>query len=161
MYLVGVLFGLGFDTATEVGLLAITAGAATGRIPPLAIVALPTLFAAGMAMMDTADGVFMTKAYRWAFASPARKLYYNIVVTTLSVFVALLVGTIELAQVASNKLGWNGGLWSWLQGIDFGTLGYAIVALFVATWLVALIVWRWRRIEQRWQPPPANAAVEL
>ena len=94
MYSVGVLFGLGFDTATEVGLLAITAGAATGHIPPLAIVALPTLFAAGMAVMDTADGVFMTKAYRWAFASPARKLYYNVVVTSLSVCVALLVGTI-------------------------------------------------------------------
>jgi high-affinity nickel-transport protein len=161
MYLVGILFGLGFDTATEVGLLAITAGAVTGHIPPLAIIALPTLFAAGMALMDTADGVFMTKAYGWAFASPARKLYYTIVVTTLSVGVALLVGTIELAQVVSVRLGWAGGFWTWLQRLDFGALGYAIVALFTATWLIAFAVWRWRRIGERWQPPTAGAAVEL
>jgi high-affinity nickel-transport protein len=154
MYPIGVLFGLGFDTATEVGLLAITAGAATGRIPPLAIVALPLLFAAGMSMMDTADGVFMSKAYSWAFSSPVRKLYYNITVTMLSVFVALLVGTIELAQVLSGKLGWSGDFWSWLRSLDFGTLGYAIVGLFVLTWLIALAVWKWRRIEQRWAPAP-------
>jgi high-affinity nickel-transport protein len=152
MYPIGVLFGLGFDTATEVGLLAITAGAATGRIAPLAILALPILFAAGMSLMDTADGVFMAKAYSWAFASPVRKLYYNITVTTLSVFVALLIGTIELAQVLSNKLGLSGGFWSWLKGLDFSTLGYAIVALFALTWLVALAIWKWRRIEQRWAP---------
>jgi high-affinity nickel-transport protein len=160
MYPVGVLFGLGFDTATEVGLLAITAGAATGHIPPLAIVALPSLFAAGMCLMDTADGVFMSKAYGWAFSSPARKVYYNLTVTALSVFVALLIGTIELAQVLSDKLGWGGGFWAWLQGLDFGTLGYAIVALFAVTWVIALIVWRWRRIEERWQPgsrAPAEA----
>ena len=152
IYPVGVLFGLGFDTASEVGLLAITAGAATGHVPPLAIVALPCLFAAGMSLMDTADGVFMSKAYDWAFASPARKLYYNITITSLSVFVALLVGTIELAQTFASKLGWRGGFWSWLEGIDFGTLGYAIVALFVLAWLIALAVWRWRRIEERWAP---------
>jgi high-affinity nickel-transport protein len=144
MYPVGLLFGLGFDTASEVGLLAITAGAATGHVPPLALIALPCLFAAGMSMMDTADGVFMSKAYHWAFASPVRKLYYNITVTTMSVFVALLVGTIELAQVLSDKLGWNGSFWSWLRGLDFGTLGYAIVGVFVVTWLVALLLWRWR-----------------
>ena len=153
MYPVGVLFGLGFDTATEVGLLAITAGVASGRVPPLAILALPILFAAGMSLMDTADGVFMSKAYMWAFASPVRKLYYNITVTSLSVFVALLIGTIELAQVLSVKLGWSGAFWSWLHGLDFGTLGYAVVGLFAITWLVALAIWKWRRIEQRWAPP--------
>jgi high-affinity nickel-transport protein len=158
MYPVGVLFGLGFDTATEVGLLAITAGAATGRIPPLAIIALPTLFAAGMSMMDTADGVFMSKAYAWAFSSPVRKLYYNITVTTLSVCVALLIGTVELAQVLSSNLGWSGGFWSWLQHLDFGTLGYAIVALFAVAWIVALAIWKWRGIEQRWAPPRAIVA---
>ena len=158
MYPIGVLFGLGFDTATEVGLLAITAGAATGRIAPLAILALPILFAAGMSLMDTADGVFMAKAYSWAFASPVRKLYYNITVTTLSVFVALLIGTIELAQVLSNKLGLSGGFWSWLQGLDFSTLGYAIVALFALTWLVALAIWKWRRIEQRWAPRTSQSS---
>src|SRR5690349_17270489 len=114
MYPIGVLFGLGFDTATEVGLLAITAGAASGRIPPLAIVALPIVFAAGMSLMDTADGVFMCKAYRWAFAGPVRKLYYNITVTTLSVMVALIIGTVELAQVLSTRLGWTNGFWRWL-----------------------------------------------
>jgi high-affinity nickel-transport protein len=158
MYPIGVLFGLGFDTATEVGLLAITAGAATGHIPPLAIVALPILFAAGMSLMDTADGVFMTKAYGWAFASPVRKVYYNIAVTSLSVCVALVIGTIELAQVVSDKLGLTGGFWSWLQALDFGTLGYAIVGLFALTWVVAFAVWRFRRIEERWTPANMNSA---
>ncbi len=151
MYPLGVLFGLGFDTATEVGLLAITAGAASGSIPPAAILALPILFASGMSLMDTADGVFMCKAYSWAFASPARKLFYNLTVTGLSVTVALLIGTIELTQVAASRLSLTGGFWSWLEGLDFGTLGYAIVGLFAATWLVAFVVWRWGRIEQRWQ----------
>jgi nickel/cobalt transporter (NiCoT) family protein len=153
MYPIGVLFGLGFDTATEVGLLALTAGAASGHVPMPAILALPTLFAAGMSMMDTADGVFMSKAYAWAFASPVRKVYYNITVTSLSVFVALLIGTIELGQVVSDELGLTGGFWNWLQAIDFGSLGYVIVALFAVTWLVALAIWRWRRIEERWAAP--------
>jgi high-affinity nickel-transport protein len=155
MYLVGALFGLGFDTATEVGLLAITAGAASGHLPPLAIVALPVLFAAGMSMMDTADGVFMSKAYRWAFASPVRKIYYNLTVTALSVLVALLIGTIELAQVVSSKLGWHSGFWDWLQHLGFSTLGYVIVGLFAVSWAIALAIWRWRRIEQRWQTASA------
>ena len=150
MYGVGALFGRGFDTASEVGLLALAAGAASGRLPPVAIIALPVLFAAGMSMMDSADGVFMSKAYHWAFASPARKLYYNITVTALSVLVALLIGTIELAQVLSARLGWHAGFWSWLQQLDFATLGYAIVGMFAVSWLVALLIWRWRRIEQRW-----------
>ncbi|HEY1591372.1 MAG TPA: HoxN/HupN/NixA family nickel/cobalt transporter [Solirubrobacteraceae bacterium] len=158
MYPIGILFGLGFDTATEVGLLALTAGAATGKVAPLALISLPILFAAGMSLMDTADGVFMTKAYLWAFSSPVRKLYYNITVTSLSVFVALLIGTIELTQVLSAKLGLTGGFWSWLHGLDFGTLGYAIVALFALTWLVALAIWKWRRIEQRWSPVPSSDA---
>jgi high-affinity nickel-transport protein len=154
MYPLGILFGLGFDTATEVGLLAVTAGAASGHVPPAAILALPILFAAGMSLMDTADGVFMSKAYRWAFAGAARKLFYNLTVTGLSVAVALLIGTIELAQVAASRLRLTGGFWTWLERLDFGTLGYAVVALFAATWLVAFFVWRWRRIEERWEAPP-------
>ena len=157
MYPLGVLFGLGFDTASEVGLLVITAGAASGRIPPAATLALPILFAAGMSLMDTADGVFMSKAYSWAFAGPVRKLYYNVTVTALSVTVALIIGTVELAQVLSSRLGWTGGFWNWLHALDFGTLGYAIVGLFVLTWLVAVVVWRWRRIEERWSPPALSA----
>ena len=149
IYPVGVLFGLGFDTATEVGLLALTAGAASGRVPPLAVLALPILFAAGMSLMDTADGVFMSKAYGWAFSSPVRKLYYNLTVTGLSVLVALLVGAIELMQVGLQELGLHHGVWGWFQTVDLGTLGYAIFGLFTVTWLVALAVWRWGRIEQR------------
>ncbi len=152
MYPLGVLFGLGFDTASEVGLLAITAGAASGRLPVMAIVALPVLFAAGMSLMDTADGVFMCKAYRWTFAGPVRKLYYNITVTAMSVAVALIIGTVELGQVLSSRLGFTGGFWGWLQTLDFGTLGYGIVGLFLAGWLTAVLIWRWRGIEQRWAP---------
>lgn len=149
MYPVGVLFGLGFDTATEVGLLTVTAGV-SGQVPLPAVLALPVLFAAGMSLMDTADGVVMSKAYDWAFASPARKVYYNISVTALSVIVALLIGAIELAQVLLHKLGWEGGAWDWVRGLNFSTLGYVIVGLFVVTWLVAVAIWRWRHIEQRW-----------
>src|SRR5437867_426651 len=101
MYPLGVLFGLGFDTATEVGLLALAAGVATHHLPFLAVISLPLLFAAGMSLMDTADGAFMTHAYGWAFASPIRKIYYNITVTSLSVAVALAIGTVELLQVLS------------------------------------------------------------
>jgi high-affinity nickel-transport protein len=150
MYPLGVLFGLGFDTATEVGVLALAAGVATHQVPFLAVLSLPILFAAGMCLMDTADGAFMSHAYGWAFANPVRKVYYNITVTSLSVAVALLIGTIELLQVASAKFGLEDGFWSFLNSIDFGTLGYAIVGLFVLTWATSIVLWRVRRIEERW-----------
>jgi high-affinity nickel-transport protein len=150
MYPLGVLFGLGFDTATEVGLLALAAGVATHHVPFLAVISLPLLFAAGMCMMDTLDGAFMTQAYGWAFANPIRKIYYNITVTTLSVAVALAVGTVELLQVLSDRFGLQGGFWSVLGGLDFGTIGYGIVGLFILTWAISIFVWKARRIEQRW-----------
>ena len=150
LYPLGVLFGLGFDTASEVGLLALTAGAAGGGTPVLAIIALPMLFAAGMSLMDTADGVFMSKAYGWAFSSPARKVFYNITVTALSVSVALAIGAVELLQVLVEKLDLRGGFWDWLGGLDFGTLGYVVVGAFVLTWALAYAVWKTRRIEERW-----------
>src|SRR5712691_8181365 len=150
MYPLGVLFGLGFDTATEVGLLALAAGVATHHVPFLAVISLPLLFAAGMSLMDTADGAFMSQAYGWAFSNPIRKVYYNITVTSLSVAVALLIGTIELLQVASAKLGLDTGVWAFLNNLDFGKIGYGIVSLFILTWLVSVIVWKTRRIEQRW-----------
>jgi nickel/cobalt transporter (NiCoT) family protein len=153
MYPLGVLFGLGFDTASEVGLLALTAGVATGHVPLLGIVALPLLFAAGMSLMDTADGIFMAKAYGWAFSSPARKVFYNLTVTALSVTVALAVGSVELLQVVTGKLGLDGGFWGWVGSLDFETLGYVILGLFAATWLIATCVWRLRRIEERWALP--------
>jgi high-affinity nickel-transport protein len=150
MYPLGVLFGLGFDTATEVGLLAIAAGVATHHVPFLAVLSLPILFAAGMSLMDTADGAFMSQAYGWAFSNPIRKVYYNITVTSLSVAVALVIGTVELLQVAATKLALDSGFWGWLNALDFGQLGYGIVGLFVATWAVSVTVWKTRRIEERW-----------
>ena len=150
MYPLGALFGLGFDTATEVGLLAITAGVATSHMPFLAVLSLPILFAAGMSLMDTADGAFMSQAYGWAFSNPIRKVYYNITVTTLSVAVALVIGTIELLQVLAARLQLDGGVGGWLSNLDFGRIGYGIVAAFVLTWSISLLVWKKGRIEERW-----------
>jgi nickel/cobalt transporter (NiCoT) family protein len=142
MYPLGVLFGLGFDTASEVGLLALAAGVATHHVPFLAVISLPLLFAAGMSLMDTADGAFMTHAYGWAFSNPVRKVFYNITVTSLSVTVALVIGTVELLQVLSVS--------SWIDGLDFGTLGYGVVGLFVLTWAGSFAFWKLRRVEERW-----------
>jgi high-affinity nickel-transport protein len=150
MYPLGVLFGLGFDTATEVGLLALAAGVATHHVPFLAVLSLPILFAAGMCLMDTADGAFMSQAYGWAFSNPIRKIYYNITVTSLAVTVALAVGSVELLQVVGMKFGFSGGFWAWLNNLDFGRLGYGVVALFALTWLVSLAIWKLGRIERRW-----------
>ena len=150
MYPLGVLFGLGFDTATEIGLLALAAGVATHHVPFLAVISLPIIFAAGMSLMDTADGAFMSHAYGWAFSNPLRKVYYNITVTSLSVAVALIVGTIELLQVTAAKFSLSGGFWTFLGTLDFGKLGYGVVALFIATWAFSVILWKTRRIEARW-----------
>jgi high-affinity nickel-transport protein len=151
MYPLGVLFGLGFDTATEIGLLALAAGVATHHVPFLAVISLPLIFAAGMSLMDTADGAFMSHAYGWAFSNPIRKVYYNITVTSLSVAVALVIGMIELLQVTAAKFSLEGGFWSFLDNLDFGRIGYVVVGLFVATWLCSLTLWKTRRIEQRWR----------
>jgi high-affinity nickel-transport protein len=156
MYPLGILFGLGLDTATEVGLLALAAGVATHSVPPLAILSLPLLFAAGMSLMDTLDGAFMTRAYGWAFSNPVRKVYYNITITSLSIVVALAIGTVELLQVLSTRLALSGGFWEWLNNLDFETLGYAVVGLFVVMWAMSVSIWKLRRIEDRW----AAVAVE-
>jgi nickel/cobalt transporter (NiCoT) family protein len=153
MYPLGLLFGLGFDTATEVGLLVLAAGAAGAGLPWYAILCLPILFAAGMSLLDTIDGSFMSFAYEWAFSRPVRKVYYNIAITALSVAVALLVGTIELLSIAADKLRLSGDFWEWVSGIDLNAVGYLVVALFVATWAIALAVWRFARIEERWALP--------
>ncbi|MEA2276438.1 MAG: nickel/cobalt transporter (NiCoT) family protein [Solirubrobacteraceae bacterium] len=150
MYPLGVLFGLGFDTATEVALLFLAAGAAGAGLPWYAILCLPILFAAGMSLLDTIDGSFMNFAYGWAFSQPVRKVYYNMTVTGLSVAVALLIGTIELLSIASEKLHLEGGFWSWVATVDLNAVGYIVVGLFAATWAIALAVWRLARIEQRW-----------
>src|SRR5437763_9882346 len=149
MYPLGVLFGLGFDTATEIGLLAIAAGVATHHVPFLAVVSLPIVFAAGMSLMDTADGAFMSHAYDWAFSSPVRKVYYNISVTSLSVAVALVVGSVELLQVFALQLGLDSGFWGYLNALDFEKLGYAVVALFLLTWAASAVAWKTGRLEDR------------
>ncbi len=150
MYPIGFLFGLGFDTASEVALLAISAGAASQGLPFAAIVSLPLIFAAGMSLMDTTDGAFMAKAYAWAFSNPVRKLFYNITMTGLSVFVALFVGLVELVQILIQLTGLQGEPWDAIAGVDLGSLGFIIVASFVIAWVVAFAVFKTRRVEERW-----------
>jgi len=161
MYPVGVLFGLGFDTATEVALLVLAGTSAAAGVPWYAILCLPVLFAAGMSLLDTIDGSFMNFAYGWAFSKPVRKVYYNITITALSVAVALIIGTIELLGLLSEQLGWSGGFWGWIGTLDLNILGYAIVGLFILTWAAALLIWRFGRIEEKWtahmNPVPAQA----
>lgn len=153
MYPVGLLFGLGFDTATEIALLATAGTAAAGGLPIYAILCLPILFAAGMSLLDTIDGAFMNFAYGWAFSKPIRKIFYNLTITALSVLVALVIGTIELMSVFAEKLSLAGQPWDFISGIDLNHVGYAIVGLFVLTWAVALAIWRIGRIEERWAIP--------
>ena len=152
MYPVGLLFGLGFDTATEVALLASAGAAAAGGLPFYAILCLPILFAAGMTLLDTIDGAFMNFAYDWAFSKPVRKVFYNIAVTWLSVVVALAIGAIELTSVLADRLGLTGQPWSFLASIDLNSVGLAIAGIFVLTWVVALAVWHLGHIEERWEP---------
>jgi nickel/cobalt transporter (NiCoT) family protein len=150
MYPVGFLFGLGFDTASEVSLLAVSAGAAAQGLPLPAILSLPVIFAAGMSGMDTLDGAFMAKAYSWAFSNPVRKVFYNLTVTGLSVFVALFVGGIEVAQIGIQALGLRGAPFDAVAHLDFGSIGLFIVGAFVVTWAAAFAVYRLRRVEERW-----------
>ncbi|MGA2411598.1 MAG: HoxN/HupN/NixA family nickel/cobalt transporter, partial [Candidatus Binataceae bacterium] len=154
MYPVGMLFGLGFDTASEIALLAMAAGVASQAIPALAVISLALLFAAGMSLMDTADGIFMVKAYGWAFSSPLRKLYYNITTTSLSVVIALLIGSVELLQVLAAELGLQGRVADALKALDFESLGYLIVVLFIAWWACSVFVWKYRRMDDRLEPSP-------
>ena len=157
MYPIGLLFGLGFDTATEVALLFLAAGAASSGLPLYAILCLPVLFAAGMSLVDTLDGSFMNFAYGWAFSKPVRKIYYNLTITALSVAVAVIVGSVELLSIAATDLRLHGTAWRWVSSVDFNSLGYFIVGLFVLTWLVSLAIWKLARIEDRWSAalPPA------
>jgi nickel/cobalt transporter (NiCoT) family protein len=156
MYPLGCLFGLGFDTATEVALLVLAGAGAASGLPFYAILCLPLLFAAGMSLFDTIDGAFMNFAYGWAFSKPIRKVFYNMTITGLSVAVALMIGTIELLSVLADKLSLTGGIWGFVANLDLNIVGYVIVGLFVLTWAVALSVWRFGRIEERWS---ANVAV--
>jgi len=142
MYPLGLLFGLGFDTASEVGLLAMTAGASTGNLPLPAVLSLPILFAAGMTLMDTTDGVLMSKAYEWALLNPLRRVFYNAVTTGLSVGVAFVIGSIELLQVLISALGLHGTFYDGLARLNFNGLGYIVVALFLLAWGASVFVWK-------------------
>jgi high-affinity nickel-transport protein len=150
MYPVGFLFGLGFDTASEVAFLAISAGAAAQGLPFLAVLSLPVIFAAGMSGMDTLDGAFMAKAYSWAFSNPVRKVFYNLTVTGLSVFVALFVGLVEVSQILIQVLDLTGAPFDAVAHLDFGRIGLVIVGAFVVTWVVSFAVFKLRRVEERW-----------
>jgi high-affinity nickel-transport protein len=150
MYPVGFLFGLGFDTVTEIGLLVIAGGAVAGGLPWWAVLTLPVLFTAGMALLDTVDGAFMNVAYGWAFARPVRKIYYNITVTALSVAVALIIGAVELVGLLVDKAGITTGPVAALGRLDLEYVGYGIVALFFLTWAASVAIWKYGRIEERW-----------
>jgi high-affinity nickel-transport protein len=149
MYPVGVLFGLGFDTATEIALLVLAGSAVVGGLPIYAILALPVLFAAGMCLFDTLDGCFMNFAYDWAFANPVRKVFYNLTITGLSVAVAFFVGTIEILGLIAQQADLSSPLWNFVRGFNINMAGYVIVGLFVVTWVAALAYWRLARVEER------------
>ena len=150
MYPLGLLFGLGFDTATEVGLLVLAGSSVIAGLPWWAIISLPLFFAGGMSLLDTIDGSFMNFAYGWAFSKPVRKVYYNIVITALSVGTALFIGGLEISQVISKQLNLTGGYWDWANNLNLNSAGYIIVATFAIVWAIALAVWRFAKIEDRW-----------
>jgi high-affinity nickel-transport protein len=157
MYPIGILFGLGFDTATEVALLVISGTAVASGLPFYGILSLPILFAAGMSLLDTADGCFMNFAYGWAFSRPIRKVYYNITITGLSIVVAMLIGTIELVGLLAQEFNWSGATGRFFASFNINTAGFVIVGLFVVTWVVALAIWKYGRVEERWDSAAAEA----
>ena len=150
MYPLGILLGLGFDTATEIGLLVLAGSSVIAGLPWWAVISLPLFFAGGMSLLDTIDGSFMNFAYGWAFSKPVRKVYYNIVITGLSVAVALYVGGLEILQVISGQLELSGGIWDFVNEFNLNSAGYFIVGAFVVVWSIALILWRFGKIEDRW-----------
>jgi len=150
MYPVGVVFGMGFDTATEVALLATTAILAKEALPWYSIMCLPILFTAGMALMDTADGCFMNVAYGWAFFNPVRKIYYNLAITGLSVAICFFIGTIEVLGLLPTELHFRGAFWRFMANFNINAAGFIIVGMFLVTWVTALVIWRYGRIEEKW-----------
>jgi high-affinity nickel-transport protein len=150
LYFVGLVFGIGFDTATEVVLLAATAYAAIQGLPYYAVLALPALFSGGMMLFDTLDGCFMNFAYGWAFARPVRKVYYNLVVTGLSIGAAFIIGTIELLGILTTEFHLHGAFWDTMANFNINIAGFCIAGLFVAVWAGALAYWRWGNVEARW-----------
>ncbi|MDQ2745186.1 MAG: HoxN/HupN/NixA family nickel/cobalt transporter [Chloroflexota bacterium] len=148
MYPIGVLFGLGFDTASEVGILGMSATAGVGGMPVWYILLLPLLFVAGMSLLDTTDGVAMLGAYGWAFVRPVRKLYYNMNITLISILVALVIGGIEVLQVIGTETGATGGIWDWAANVPFSILGFYIIGIFLGSWIISMIVYKLRGIDK-------------
>jgi high-affinity nickel-transport protein len=157
MYPLGVLFGLGFDTATEVAFLVLAGSSVASGLPMWALLSLPILFAAGMSLLDTFDGSFMNFAYGWAFAKPIRKVYYNITITGLSVIVAIYIGTLELLQVLSSQLNLSGGIWDIANNFDINKAGFIVVGLFIVIWAGSLAIWRFGKVESRWERAALSA----
>ncbi|GAC1400692.1 MAG: HoxN/HupN/NixA family nickel/cobalt transporter [Chloroflexota bacterium] len=148
MYLIGILFGLGFDTASEVGILGMSATAGAGGMPVWFILLLPLLFVAGMSIVDTTDGIAMLGAYGWAYVRPVRKLYYNMNITLISILVALVIGGIEVLQVISTETGARGGIWDWANNVPFSVLGFYIIGIFMGSWIISMAVYKLRGIDK-------------
>jgi high-affinity nickel-transport protein len=157
LYFVGLVFGIGFDTTTEVLLLAATAYAAIQGLPYYAVLALPLLFSGGMMLFDTLDGTFMNFAYGWAFAKPVRKVYYNLVITGLSIGAAFIVGTIEILGILTTEANLHGAFWDTMANFNINVAGFCIAGLFVLVWAAALIYWRLGNVEDRWTANVAPA----
>jgi high-affinity nickel-transport protein len=158
MYPIGLLFGLGFDTATEVTLMVMAGSGAAAGLPWYAVLCLPLLFAAGMSLFDTLDGTFMNFAYQWAFSNPVRKVFYNLTITGLSIAVAFVIGSIELIGVLHDKLALTDAVTGWVAGLNLDNVGYVIVGLFVVVWAAALAYWRLARVEERWTARAAEGS---
>ncbi len=154
IYPIGVLFGLGFDTASEILLFALAVGfGVASAVPIWMVLILPVMFTLGMVLVDTTDGVTMCVAYGWAFVKPLRKIYYNLTITVISVLVAFVIGGVELLQVLSGELNLQGPFWGWLAGLDFEIIGYWIIGIFVASWLASIAVWKYKRFEDEVRQP--------
>lgn len=149
MYPLGILFGLGFDTATEIALLGLSASQGSQGMSLWSILVFPTLFTAGMSLVDTTDGVLMVRAYGWAFIKPIRKLYYNMTITFVSILVALVIGGVEALGLIGSELGLDGGFWRVIGDLNdnFGALGYLIIGIFLLSWMISVAVYRFRRYD--------------
>ncbi len=158
MYPLGFLFGLGFDTASEVALLGLAATSGASHVPIWLILLLPAVFAAGMSLVDTTDGVLMLGAYGWAYVKPIRKLYYNLNITLVSVLIAFVIGGLEALAVIGSQLGLHGGIWTIADNLDMGIVGVGIIGLFVASWVVSTLVYRWRRYDELGDEPSGDEA---
>jgi nickel/cobalt transporter (NiCoT) family protein len=150
MYPLGILFGLGFDTATEIGVLGLSASEAARGLSLWSVLVFPALFAAGMSLVDTTDNVLMLGAYGWAFVKPIRKIYYNMTITLISVVVAVLVGGIEALGLIADQFHFHGTFWVLIGTLNenFGTLGYAIIGLFALSWIASIWFYKWRRFDE-------------